>query len=92
MIVAVLGRARHGRRRPRGGRRHRHDLGQDEVKGAVASVGQQWYVQSNTLLSRGYYSPSAPVVLFRFCFTASVDTLTEVTPRPPTAPRGNSPL
>ena len=29
---AVPGRARHGRRRPRGGRYHRHELGQDEVK------------------------------------------------------------
>ena len=29
---AVLGRPRHGRRRPRDGRHHRHDLCQDEVK------------------------------------------------------------
>ena len=29
---AVIGRPRHGRRRPRDGRHHRHDLCQDEVK------------------------------------------------------------
>ena len=35
---------------------------------SVQSNGQQWSVQSNTLPSRGYYSLSAPVGLFCFSF------------------------